>query len=159
MAQAIEFTTAAGLEGARLGIREIVAFIDLYGASEAGSVAAGTNVTGVIPYVATLSQPTPVDSGANFGTLDSTADPTTIGVLALTGFAKRIVDIYVPNQGITSASMTAGAITKCGASNTGITASGNIAFVVSCVGLDLDSAIVTHSFPIVIKYLPDRNLT
>lgn len=159
MSQVIEFTTNAGLEAARLAVREIVAMITVYGNTVVASITAGTNVTGVIPYVEAAGQPTPVDSGANFGTLESGADPSTVGILALTGTASRIIDIYVPTQGIVSAVMTTGAITKKGDSSTGVTASGNIAFVVSCAGLQIDAAITNHSFPVVIQYLPNGNLT
>jgi len=153
MSQAIEFVNSSGFESSRLAVREIVAYITIYGNTNEPSIKAGTDTTGVIPYVENGAQPTPADSGANFGTLDSNTDPSTIGILALTGNAGRIIDAYVPFQSISSGTMFTGSVTKVGLSSTGITASGNIALVITCSGLEIDKSITNHSFNVVIQYL------
>lgn len=106
---------------------------------------------GVLVYAEATGQPTPADAGANFGTLDSNAAPSTVGVLVMDGYFERLDEAVVVN--VSSAQMTAGVVTKAGASTTGITASGNIAVVVSCTTLDLDSAIANHSFTLVLRGL------
>lgn len=158
MSNVVKYVSDPLLESLRIAVRQVECVVTLNGNTTPASITTSTNMpTGVICYAETSGQPTPVDAGANFGTLDSNAAPSTVGILVLTSTAIRIVDIYVPTLGITSAQMTAGVISLNGASTTGITASGNIAFVVSCTNLDLDSAIADHKFPLVIRYLPNGN--
>lgn len=134
-------------------LTEVAYTVNLVGHTSVGSINAYTNAQdGVFAYVEATGQPTPVDSGATFGTLDSNAAPSTCGVLVMDGNFERYLDTTLPFN-ITSAQMTAGTITKAGASTTGLTASGNLAIVVSCTTLDLDSAIANHSFDLITRAL------
>jgi len=158
MANTVKYSNNLYLESLKTGVRQVDCMITLNGNVVAANITTGTNMPGgVICYAETSGQPTPDDPGANFGTLDSNAAPSTVGILIFTSTAKRIVDIQVPTLGIISSQMTAGVVTLAGNSNTGVTASGNIAFVVSCTTLQLDFASVTHTFPIIVKYLPNGN--
>lgn len=160
MASDVELADSS-LEASRLRYREVNALATLYGNTTAASIAGGSDVTNIKVYVESSGQPTPVDSGANFGTLDSNAAPSVIGILVLTGLtvatgnALRVVNVEIPALSITSASMTAGVVSLKGASSTGVTASGNIAFTVSCTGLDLsvDAAIANSSFNVIVSYI------
>ena len=112
----------------------------------------------LVPYVESSVQPTPADTGANFPTLDSNAAPSTFGVVVYVQDAARILRVETLPLTISSAQMTAGVTALAnlyGASNTGVTASKNLAFVVSCTGLDLDSAIQNHVFDLMIHYESD----
>ena len=152
----------SSLEASRLRLREVNALVTFNSNTTPASITGYTDVSNIKIYYETSGQPTPVDSGANFGTLDSNAAPTTLGLLVLTGgtvatgIAQRVVDIRVPTSTIISASgtpMTAGVISLKGASSTGVTASGNIAAVISCTGLDGDSDISTTTFNVIITYV------
>lgn len=158
MAADVEFGDAS-LEASRLRIRECNALVTFKANITPASIVIYSDVTAIKMYAETSGQPTPVDSGANFGTLDSNAAPTTVGLLVVTGptvatgNALRVVDIFVPTTGIQSAAMTAGVVTLVGASTTGVTASGNIAAVISCTGLDGDANTATTTFNVVVRYI------
>ena len=110
---------------------------------------------GVIVYVETVSNTAPTvteDSGANLGTLESETAPCLIGVLVMDGKFAKFLDCTVVN--ISSASMTAATISKKGASSSGVTASGNLAFVISGTNLDIDAGgSVDHTFDIIVRAL------
>lgn len=129
---------------------ELFIRVTLVGNTVVANLSAFTDAgDGALAYVEATGQPTPADTGATFGTLDSNAAPSTVGILVMDGFFERLDDASVVN--ISSAQMTAGVVTKVGASSTGITASGNIAVVVSCTTLDLDSATANHSFTLILR--------
>lgn len=86
------------------------------------------------------------DSGANFPTLDSDAAPAVIGSVIYAGNAGSLIVQEVPTSLITSATMTAGVVSKYGASNTGISVSKNICTSISCTGLDLVGGTATSTF-------------
>lgn len=122
----------------------------LNGSATLASITTSTDVgaAGAKIYCETVSgvQPTITeDTGANFATLDSEAAPAIVGVLVRCADAKAMVAkprITV----VSSASMTAGVTTLAGASTSGVTASKNLAFTISCTGLDLDAGTATHTF-------------
>lgn len=159
MAADVEFNDAS-LEAARLRLRTVCAQITLNSNTNVALITGYTDVTNVKIYYETNVQPTPVDTGATFGTLDSNAAPSTVGLLILTGNtvatgnAYRIVDVRVPVPTIsTTAGMTAAVPSLAGLSTTGVTVSGNIAVVLSCTGLDLDSISGTNTFWVYVDYL------
>lgn len=86
------------------------------------------------------------DSDAGFPSLDSNAAPAVIGSVIYCENTNLIVVQEVPTALISSASMSAGVVTKRGASSTGISASKNLCTSISCTGLDLESAAGTHTF-------------
>jgi hypothetical protein len=142
----------ASLEQAANELVRLKARITLKGNTTAASIAAYSDrPDGVVPYVETSAQPTPEDSGHGFPTLDSNAAPSVMGVLVLDGSFKELVNVEVLN--ITSGSMTAGVVTKRGASSTGVTENGNLSFSISCTGLDLDAAVADHSFDVIVEAL------
>ena len=87
------------------------------------------------------------DSGANFGTLtNNSAGASTVGILidgpkTLGGLVSKLYSLSV-----TEVTSTAGTVSSSlkGASTTGITASGNIAFTVSGTAANLDTDTVTY---------------
>jgi hypothetical protein len=104
---------------------------------------------------------TAVDAGIGFALtdLDNDAPPAVLGVLIPVGDALEIIELLVPTTSIVNVAlagpMTAGVVTLKGASSTGVTASGNIAFTLSCTGLDIDednSTVVNCSFWIKVRY-------
>ncbi|MDE2255575.1 MAG: hypothetical protein KGL42_15100 [Betaproteobacteria bacterium] len=108
---------------------------------------------GVIPYIANAADPssTSADTGAGFGSLNNTTAPSTCGLLVMCGDASQYR--YVILNHVTSASMTAMTDAAKGASSTGVTASYNIAAVLSCTGLDADANSNVHVFDIEIHYI------
>jgi hypothetical protein len=79
--------------------------------------------------------PASVDSGNGFGTLDDDADPAVIGVLVMCGDAAELYEARTTKK---SGDLTAATPTPCGASSTGVTASGNLAVTYSLAGVDID---------------------
>lgn len=86
------------------------------------------------------------DAGAGFPTLDSNAAPAIIGSVIYCQDADQLIIQEVPTALIVSGTMTAGVVTKRGASSTGISASYNICTSISCTNLDLDSGAATSTF-------------
>lgn len=108
---------------------------------------------------------TAVDAGIGFALtdLDNDAAPAVLGFLIPVGDAAEIMEISVPANGITNVSltagMTAGVATLKGASSTGVTTSGNIAFTLSCTTLDIDEDNATApncTFWVQVKYRPTQ---
>lgn len=99
-------------------------------------------------------------SNANFSGLQSAATPTVIGVYVRSGVAKKVNRAAVDALTIFSASMTAGVITLkgdaapsgYGSNSVGVTDDGNIAFQVSCTGVDLNAASINHKFTFELDY-------
>lgn len=151
MAADVELSNVA-LEASRLKLREANCIVTIVGNTVDANIIAYTDNTAIQVYVATNVQPTPTDSGANFGTLVSNANPSIIGILVTTGNAGTFFDVAVPTSGIVSGAMTAGVVSRKGTSTTGITASGNIACVISCTGLVIDGANATTSFPLLVRW-------
>ncbi len=125
---------------------------NIYGNTDTADTRAYVEIGGVQPSTSGTGALLLEDSDANFGTLDSNAAPSTVGVLLKVGDALGIVSATVPTLTISSAQMTAGVVSLKGASTTGVTASNNIALLVSCTTLDLDSAIENHSFWVDVVY-------
>jgi len=91
--------------------------------------------------------------------LDNDAAPAVIGFVVPVGNAAEICEISVPVTSIKNVSltgaMTAGVVTLRGDSSTGVTLSSNIAFTLSCTGLDIDEDVATApncTFWVLIKY-------
>lgn len=141
------FNKSSILTDADIFQRRFAAKITLVGSTVLTNLNAYSDNSAVIPYVEINGvQPTPADSDANFGTLDSNAAPSTTGILVLCQDAVELISATVPPESIVSGSMTAGVTTRKGGALIGSTTSYNLAYVVSCTGLDLDSAIANHSF-------------
>jgi hypothetical protein len=130
--------------------------VKLIGNTTAASVTAGTTANDGIRVwleAASLSAPT----NANFSGLQSSATPTVIGIYIEDGHAIRLGGVTVPVNSIRSASMTAGVITNTGetsaiSGSTGVTDDGNLAFQVSCTGLDVNAAAIDHEFNVEVTY-------
>lgn len=163
MAADVEFGDAS-LEASRLRLREVNALITFNANTTPANIVIYSDVTAIKAYTETNVQPTYIDSGTNFPTLDVNAAPSTFAFIVLTGptvatgNALRVVDVQCPTVGIGSAAMTAGVVSLYGnlvggAYYSGITSSGNIAFVVSATGLDGDANTATTTFNLVVKYV------
>lgn len=138
-------------ENTRLKRRHVTSVVTLTASTTPANITATTDMPGALyAYVETSGQPTPVDSGATFGTLDSNAAPSTVGILFTGGDAKAHVSARATV--ISSASMTAGTFTKVGASSSGVTLSKNNALVMSCAGLDLDANANVHQVLVELWY-------
>jgi len=124
----------------------------IYGNTDTPDTRAYVEINGVQPSTSGTGALFLEDAGATFGTLDSDAAPSTIGILLKVGDAIELVKAEVPTLTISSNAMTAGVITKAGASTTGVTASNNIAFVVSGTNLDLDADVSNHIFWVDVTY-------
>lgn len=124
----------------------------IYGNTDTPDTRAYVEINGVQPSTGGAGALFLEDAGATFGTLDSDAAPSTIGVLLKVGDAIEIVSVTVPTLTISSNAMTAGVVTLKGTSSTGVTASSNIAFVVSGTSLDLDADVSNHSFWVDVVY-------
>ena len=121
----------------------------IYAYVEIGGVQPSTSGTGSLLLL---------DADANFGTLNSNADPSTIGLLFLTGDAETPVAtsvglIYEPVLEVlrkpSAATLT---ITNRGGSTNGVTTSRNLAFTISCAGLDFDSGVTDYEFLFRVNY-------
>lgn len=123
---------------------------------------------------------TAVDAGIGFALtdLDNDAAPAVLGFLIPVGDARELVSVSLETNSIKSVAMTApmtalGAVTFKGAAAaaglptkngtsldpTGVTASGNIAFIASLTSLDIDEDAATaenNSFVLRIKYRPTQ---
>lgn len=130
--------------------------VKLIGNTTAASVTGGTTANdGARVWLESNSTSAP--SNANFSGLQSSATPTVIGIYIEDGKAVRLHGVTVPVNSIRSASMTAGVITNKGATsaisgNTGITSDGNIAFQISCTGMDVNAAAIDHEFTVEVAY-------
>lgn len=85
-----------------------------------------------------------VDSGNTFGTLDVDADPCVIGVIVKGGDAAELYEARTTK--VSSAALTAGTPTFCGASSSGVTLLKNLAVTVSLAGIDADANTNVHKF-------------
>lgn len=134
------------MENARLKRKRLEGIITLTGNTTLASCTVTSDIPGVRAYIETTSgaNPTFADTGALLPQLQSESAPSTVGIVALCGDAKRFD--YGRVTVISSASMTAGTVSKYGASSSGVTASKNLSVLVSCTGLDLDSAAATTTF-------------
>lgn len=117
----------------------------------------------MLPFVEATGQPTAaadaVDPDNNFPVLDSNAAPSTVGIILAVGDASSVIDIQIPTLSISSLSMSAGVPSLFGVGNTGITPAGNICFVVSCTGLQLDAAVANSLFDVLVTYKIDQQAT
>lgn len=139
--------------------RQLSFEVTLFGSTTLASTTGYTNApVGVQVWTQATSATAP--SAANFASLLSSATPTVIGIYLLDGQAKKLNNVTLLAATIQSASMTAGVVTfkgeqtaaALGTISTGITSDGNVAFQVSCTGLDLDSAALNHKFTCVVNY-------
>lgn len=130
--------------------------VKIVGSTAIASITAGTTANdGIRVWLENNSASAPTD--ANFSGLTLSVAPTVIGVYVNVGDAIRLGGVTVPVNSIRSASMTAGVVTNKGATslisgNTGVTASNNLAFQVSCTTLDCDAAALTHEFNVELTY-------
>lgn len=144
MSEAI-YTKNEKLEMQRLKRQYAATLVTVTGSATLANILISTDLgTAIQPFFETVSgvQPTPTDSGATFTTLDSEAVPGVMGILVNCGDAVRMVTKpRVTN--ITSATMTAGVVTLAGASTSGVTLLGNLAFTISCTTLNFNLAATT----------------
>lgn len=148
---------STGLENAELRTHELWTFCTLLSAVSDVDVRGYTDTQDSNLYleigsaqpsnaVATTSVLYLADAGAGFPTLDSNAAPAVIGSVIYCADAETFVLQEVPTALITSGTMTAGVVTKRGASSTGISASYNLCTSISCTNLDLESGVATSTF-------------
>jgi len=149
------------LEQARLKRQYITTLVTVAGSATLGSVLISTDLgSAVQPYweASTGVQPTvTADLGANFTTLNSEAAPSSMGILVACGDARKLVAVRATV--VSSATMTAGVATFAGASTSGVTAAlstavnggQNVAFSVSCTGLNFNLA-ATSTFLLEVWY-------
>ena len=129
--------------------------VTLFGSTTLGSTTGYTNApVGIQVWTQATSATAP--SAANFASLVSSGTPTVVGIYLLDGRATKLNKVTIDALSIQSASMTASVITWKGITgtpaSTGITSDGNVAFQVSCTGLDLDAAALNHSFTCCVDY-------
>ncbi len=129
--------------------------VTLFGSTTLASTTGYTNApVGVQVWSQATSATAPTD--ANFASLVSSATPTVIGLYVLDGRATKLNSVTIDAGSIQSASMTATVITRKGVTgspaSTGVTTSGNLAFQVSCTGVDLDAAAINHKFTVTVDY-------
>ncbi len=133
--------------------------VTLFGSVTLASTTGYTNSpVGIEVWTQATSATAP--SAANFASLVSNATPTVIGLYLLSGRATKLNAVSIDANSIQSASMTASAITWKGATttaalgtkSTGVSSDGNLAFQVSCTGVDLDAATIQHKFTCVVNY-------
>ena len=124
-------------------------FPGIYGYCEIGGVQPSTTGVGAL-----LLQ----DADANFPAFDSNADPSSFGLLFLVGDAETPVATSVglvvePQlQVIKKPSAATLTITNRGGSTNGVTTSKNLAFNISCAGVDFDAAIADFEFLFKVVY-------
>lgn len=96
------------------------------------------------------------DTGTNYPAFDSNANPSSFGLLLLTGDAFDPSSTTVaPSPSFELLRSPAGAVVTLspnGDSTTGVTASNNLAFSCVCAGLDFDSAITSYEFLFRVNY-------
>lgn len=133
--------------------------VTLFGSTTLASTTGFTNApVGVQVWTQATSATAP--SAANFASLVSSATPTVIGIYVLDGRATKLNNVIIDANSIQSASMTASSITWKGATtsaalgtkSTGVSSDGNLAFQVSCTGVDLDAAAINHKFTVTVDY-------
>jgi hypothetical protein len=151
----------AEFEQNALALKELAFKVSIVGNTTAASIKTYADGSILVYHENDTRTVTAVDSDIGFALtdLENGAVPAVIGVLIPVGDAEEIVEITVPSNGIVNTSltgaMTAGVATKKGASSTGVTASDNIAFTLSCTGLDIDEDVATTpncTFWVKVKY-------
>lgn len=107
---------------------------------------------GVTIYTALNSLSAP--AAANFSGLTNTSAPVNVGfAIDVGGRALMLKGVDVKPNTIRSASMSAAVITNTGSASaiigrTGVGTDGNLYFMCSCSGLDLDAQIANHEFDV-----------
>jgi hypothetical protein len=150
----------AGLQGGKIAYDTITATVTLSNtaasdvniktASDVQGVQAYAEIGAVQPSTSGTGLLLLTDSGANFPTLDSNADPTVWGVLVTCKDADTTFNPII--QVLRKPSAATDTISLRGTSTTGVTASKNIAFSISSAGIDLDSGASTYSWTFLITY-------
>lgn len=139
--------------------RQLSFEVTLFGSTTLASTTGFSNApVGVQVWTQATSATAP--STANFASLLSSATPTVIGIYVKDGKAVKLNNVTILAATIQSASMTAGVVTFKGATttaalgtiSTGVDSLGNLAFQVSCTGVDLDAAAINHKFSCVVNY-------
>ncbi len=151
----------AEFEQNKLAYEELIFKVRIQGSQTQGSILCFTDGTPLVYHEDDTRAVTLLDAAPGFALtdLDNDAAPAVLGMVIPVGDAAEIVDINVPvksivNTGLTGA-MTAGVVTLRGASSTGVTASKNIAFTLSCTALDIDEDNATSpncTFFVIVKY-------
>lgn len=147
------FVKSEQLEDYRLKLGWVYTLVTLNGHTTAANITATSSNPGVKVFVEAASVPTPTeDTQTNFVSIDSNAAPAVVGILTLCYDAATFLNAQA--SVVSSASMTAGVVTKAGSSTSGVTSTlKNLAFTVSCTALDLDASIASHVFQLEQFYL------
>lgn len=131
--------------------------------TNAGGVVAYVEIGGVQPSTSGTGLLYLQDADANFGALDSNADPSSIGLLVLCGDARTPVAVATGSapepvlEVLRKPSAATLTITNRGGSTNGVTTSKNLAFTISCAGLDFDSGVTNYEFLFRVVYARDIN--
>jgi hypothetical protein len=143
------------LEDYQLKEKRIAIRFSITGHATAANVTHSTDIPGIC-FVSTAGNlADSEDSGMNVTESDGPTNSVFGILLKEVGSVKKMIDAECKDLGAESGgsdTSTAVAVTWAGASNTGITASDNLAFSVAATGLDL-SAAESFSGVIILKYL------
>lgn len=146
------FLKSEQLENYRLKLGYVHALLTFNSHTTPASITTSSNNAGVKMYAETSGQPTvSEDTQTNFGTLDSNAAPTTVGILAMCKDAAEF--FHAQGSVVGTSTMTAFTYTKAGSSTTGVTALlSNLAIVGSLTTLDGDLQIAANVFQLELFY-------
>lgn len=141
--------------------RRVILDVSFVGATPSTSVRHASDVPGGV-FLASegVDDVASEDSGANFGTLqNNNSGASTVGVLvggpkALGGKVNKLYSLSVAE--VTSTAGTVSSALK-GASSSGISADGNIAFTISGTDANLDSDTVTYRVTVECQIDPDKS--
>lgn len=117
---------------------------------------------GVAAYVKTTVQPTPLDPGANFPVLINNADPSTVGIVVHVRDAIEPVAIsstYITNTGVGAGNVLTSVDVELRGNGSvpGTTTSANLAFVLTCNGLNFTNSINTSTVWLICNYQRAQN--
>lgn len=153
--------TSSSGQDALLRHRRLVLDVSFVGATPSASVKHSSDAPGAV-FLASegYDQAAADDAGANFGALaNNSAGASTVGVLidgpkCLGGKVSKLYSVSVAE--VTSTAGTVSSSLK-GASSTGLTASGNVAFTVSGSSGNLDSETITYRVTLECKIDEDQS--
>ncbi len=133
------FLLHSGGETFRLKLGRVYSVLTITGnTTDASSSASSANpmVKIFIEEGSDDGDPTVVDAGHTFTTLDDDADPAVIGLLCMCGDAVQFFESITRKI---SGDLTAATPTKAGVTTSGVTLLKNLAVTVSLAGVDIDN--------------------
>lgn len=138
--------------------REVAAQLTILGSNVLTAINSYSDVPDVVPGVVINGvQPTFTDAGTGFPAFTSGAGSSAgVVVYCQDAMANGVINISVPTVSLQSLTMSSGIIDLYGAVlglyNTGVTVSNNLAFRLTCVGLNLGAAVSTTQCWLQINY-------